>query len=309
MNIKTLTVTLETVTPLFLGGANQRGMPELRPPSFRGIIRYWLRATLGGVIGDDNLNGLHQLENVVFGSQKSHSPIHLRLSAHPKNKYLKYKKENILPHKGRGLREAFGAGQKIELTMQQFQDVDEITWNVACTSLSLALTFGGVGLRSRRGYGTLKALKSSDVKLVPLTPTSFDDWIRHIEIVVKNAINSAAHLAQSESIPLAELPNGLSRYPSATRKSLIRLTNLKTDSAMEAVSSFMKIVPDEQCFGSIKPRQGSPLWVRPVEIDHKYGLLFAVLASRFDGCNYGEIDGFLRYAFRGKDIAVKGWNL
>jgi hypothetical protein len=31
-----LTVTLETVTPMFLGGADPRGTPELRVPSVRG---------------------------------------------------------------------------------------------------------------------------------------------------------------------------------------------------------------------------------------------------------------------------------
>ncbi|MGQ9600679.1 MAG: RAMP superfamily CRISPR-associated protein, partial [Anaerolineae bacterium] len=50
-----LTVTLETVTPLFLGGADPRGAPELRAPSFRGATRYWLRAALGGTIGDNDL--------------------------------------------------------------------------------------------------------------------------------------------------------------------------------------------------------------------------------------------------------------
>jgi CRISPR-associated protein Cmr1 len=46
---RTLAVTLETVTPLFLGGADPRGAPELRPPPFRGAMRYWLRAALGGL--------------------------------------------------------------------------------------------------------------------------------------------------------------------------------------------------------------------------------------------------------------------
>src|SRR6266850_1449561 len=66
-----LTVTLETVTPLFLGGAeaqDRNRSPELRPPAFRGALRYWLRAALGGVIGDNNLDGLHRLESAVFGS-------------------------------------------------------------------------------------------------------------------------------------------------------------------------------------------------------------------------------------------------
>ena len=47
---RSLTVTLETVTPPFLGGADPRGAPELRPPAFRGAMRYWLRAALGGLM-------------------------------------------------------------------------------------------------------------------------------------------------------------------------------------------------------------------------------------------------------------------
>ncbi len=39
--MRQLTVTLETVTPMFLGGAEPRGKPELRAPSFRGALRYW----------------------------------------------------------------------------------------------------------------------------------------------------------------------------------------------------------------------------------------------------------------------------
>lgn len=43
--MQNITVKLETVTPLFLGGAEPRDKPpELRPPAFRGAMRYWLRA-------------------------------------------------------------------------------------------------------------------------------------------------------------------------------------------------------------------------------------------------------------------------
>lgn len=38
-----ITFNLETVTPLFLAGANQTEA-ELRPPAFRGALRYWFRA-------------------------------------------------------------------------------------------------------------------------------------------------------------------------------------------------------------------------------------------------------------------------
>ncbi|MEJ5376843.1 MAG: type III-B CRISPR module RAMP protein Cmr1 [bacterium] len=45
-NNRNLIVSLETVTPLFGGGADPRGAPELRSPAFRGSMRYWLRAAL-----------------------------------------------------------------------------------------------------------------------------------------------------------------------------------------------------------------------------------------------------------------------
>jgi CRISPR-associated protein Cmr1 len=57
-NQKKLTVTLETVTPLFLGGAEAQDRnkpPELRPPAFRGALRYWLQAVLGSVAGGRKL--------------------------------------------------------------------------------------------------------------------------------------------------------------------------------------------------------------------------------------------------------------
>ena len=62
-----LELTLQTVTPLLLAGANNQ-MPEIRAPALRGAMRYWWRATLGGVIGDSNLDGLRLLETMVFGS-------------------------------------------------------------------------------------------------------------------------------------------------------------------------------------------------------------------------------------------------
>ncbi len=38
--MRSLSVRVEAVTPMVVGGANPRGRPELRPPSFRGAMRY-----------------------------------------------------------------------------------------------------------------------------------------------------------------------------------------------------------------------------------------------------------------------------
>ncbi|MBI3799814.1 MAG: type III-B CRISPR module RAMP protein Cmr1 [Deltaproteobacteria bacterium] len=311
-NRKTLTVTLETVTPLFLGGAeaqDRNKSPELRPPAFRGALRYWLRAALGGVIGDNNLDGLHRLERVVFGSTDYGSPIHLRLrSLLP----LQSGDEKILPHKEgpqAGRRKAFKAGQKeVELVMHQLRSAEETVWQAACSALNLALTFGGVGLRSRRGYGTLHVRQSSDSTLIPLTPKVLEGWRQHVKGVAEKAVASAHELADTRNVPVVDLPEGPARYPCATRLGLIRLCDMKAASAMVAVMQFMQKVQKTKALGDINPRQASPLWVRPIQLGEQYGLLLTVLASNFNGANYNTVRNFLDEKFAGEDVSVKGWN-
>lgn len=307
-NRRTLTVTLETVTPLFLGGAEPRGEPELRSPAFRGAMRYWLRAAVGGVIGGNNFEGLHELESAVFGSTDSGSPIQIRLHG---NGNPRKSDEKVLPHKeGRQAapRKAFSSGQTVELCLSQFHHGDEATWQAACSALNLTLTFGGIGLRSRRGYGTLRIVRSSDPALVPSLPTTLEGWKQHLQQMTENAVASVRNLARSRNVVLTQLPTGPAGYPCATRLSVIRLCNLEAASAIAAVAQFMQKVPKLQAFGGISPRQASPLWVRPIQLDGQYGLLLTVLASHFNGANYPAVQKFLNENFNGEDISVKGWN-
>lgn len=303
---KTLTVTLETVTPLFLGGAELRSTPELRPPAFRGALRYWLRAALGGVIGDNNLAGLHELESAVFGSTDYGSPIQFRLHGH-----LQESSEKVLPHKeGKQAapRKAFRSDQTVELSLSQFRSDDETVWQAVCSVLNLALTFGGIGLRSRRGYGTLRVVQSSEPVLVFLTPSTLEGWKQHLRQVTEGTATSARKFVQARKVAVTQLPTGPARYPGATQKGLIRLCNLEAASAMAAVTQFMQGVPKSQALGGIKPRQASPLWVRPIQLGEQYGLLLTVLASDFPGADYNTVQSFLDKEFPGEDIRVKGWN-
>jgi len=72
----------DVLTPMFLGGADPQGKPELRAPSVRGALRYWLRALAGGIRwandGCDSENYLakaEQEESNVFGSTDRRSTI------------------------------------------------------------------------------------------------------------------------------------------------------------------------------------------------------------------------------------------
>ena len=66
--MQNITVKLEVVTPLFLGGAEPRGEPELRSPAFRGAMRYWLMAALGASTVDnpEGIKEVQKSESEVF---------------------------------------------------------------------------------------------------------------------------------------------------------------------------------------------------------------------------------------------------
>lgn len=310
--MRELKVTLETVTPLFLGGADPRGTPELRAPSFRGAIRYWLRAALGGAIRDLNLKELHNLEAAVFGSTDRASPVSIRLA--PLGNQLQDKTHKILPHKEgpqAGSRRAFADNQQFQLVMWMPRHAEMAVWRAAVTSLRLALTFGGVGLRSRRGYGTLKVVQSSDPVLMPPMPASLKDWKQYVVQTAEQAAQAVRQLAQSHNVPImAQLPAGPSSFPSANKTCSIHIWKENKPSAMEAVKQLMATIPRNAAFGGIQPRQASPLWVRPIQIENGFSLLFVVLASKLKaGTNYQIIQDFLNEHFSSDTLLAKGWNI
>lgn len=189
---RTMTVTLETVTPLFLGGADPRGEPELRAPSFRGALRYWLRAALGGALGDDPVV-VRKAETAVFGSADPDlggaSPITVRVhrrdlpnaQAYVKDKALPVEKEGrtvyqptgrdylywSMAESGKRERSNYQAPKQfyppetrfhLSLTARPGADRADQAFDLALAALWLLLNLGGVGSRSRRTGGSLSLL-------------------------------------------------------------------------------------------------------------------------------------------------------
>src|SRR5581483_7181180 len=179
-----LTLTLETVTPLFLGGAEPRDKPpELRPPAFRGAMRYWLRAALGGVIGDSNLEELHRLESAVFGAadekvgasaillrlgEQSLNPVsYSTLTQNNKQKkfygrpglaYLLFAARETTKEKERS-----GLVGNFTLHVQKRAGVKDadVFFQEAYVAFWLLINLGGVGSRARRGAGNLRVTNAS----------------------------------------------------------------------------------------------------------------------------------------------------
>ncbi len=164
-------VTLETVTPLFLGGSDPRGEPELRAASFRGALRFWLRALLGGVLGD-RPNEIFKHESEVFGSTDHASPVVVQLS-HQNFLSIGYSqlRQNrpgvaYLFFGARSLgnepeRKAIPSGFQFTCTFRlQAGMRDPEALRAVVAALWLLTHLGGLGMRARKGGGNLQVVST-----------------------------------------------------------------------------------------------------------------------------------------------------
>ena len=153
-----LQVMLKTVTPLFLAGADGR-TPELRPASFRGALRFWLRALLGAHIGGD-LEELRRQESAVFGSTGGASPVVVRIGARAQPR-LAIGDRRPLPHsdKRKFSQPAFAENGHFTLILAPRLGQPGLP-DEGLAALLLMLNLGGVGKRSRRGFGSLQVVKA-----------------------------------------------------------------------------------------------------------------------------------------------------
>ncbi len=196
--------TYQAVTPLFCAGAD-RVRPELRLPSLKGALRFWWRALAWPRYAGD-LTQIRQREDSLFGSAGGgQSRVIMRLEQaiqEPKAcdtgsvltaaaddrepvgagaRYLGYGVMEAFPSEKRGTK----AGQLIRGCLRASF---EFTVQLRCRSLceaELALlrnalvalgTLGGMGAKSRKGYGSLvlRSLQVND-KRCWSAPESLDD--------------------------------------------------------------------------------------------------------------------------------------
>jgi CRISPR-associated protein Cmr1 len=185
MGMTRLEAYFRIVTPLFMGGANPQSA-ELRVPSIKGVLRFWWRALALGRLG--SVESVRAEEARVFGSTKSQSSFKIRLSPPKITTKNRLKRDSVLNYisgevvgegfryLGYGVIEA-GRGKltrqcirypleedgKLELLFRPNAPEDDIR-SVEAALMAMGF-FGGLGSRSRRGYGSfnLVNLKRDDV--------------------------------------------------------------------------------------------------------------------------------------------------
>ncbi len=172
--MREMRLRLETVTPAWIGGAGFQ--PELRPPTLRGCLRFWLRALLGGVTGND-MSLLRTAEAAVFGDPQRASQLVVRMVGSPQCGPATFSDEeypgvcHLFWSVYQRKREAILPGEDFELRIHgrpyelpavdidgQSVDVDR-SFELAASALWLFLFLGGAGARARRGAGTLRVVE------------------------------------------------------------------------------------------------------------------------------------------------------
>ena len=180
--------TYLVTTPMFCGGANPERRAELRLPSFKGALRFWWRALAWRRLGGD-LAAVRKNEAELFGSSDGgQSRVLMGMKGPRRSRIREIEKGAVLTvpggggpvgdgvrYLGYGLMEAFASRHKRtkagELTRPCLETPFDFTVSMTCRDLRggelvslrnalIALgTLGGMGARSRKGFGSL-ALRS-----------------------------------------------------------------------------------------------------------------------------------------------------
>jgi CRISPR-associated protein Cmr1 len=271
-------LNLETVTPMFLRGYDNRTL-ELRPPPFKALFRYWWRT-----VQDCDWKSLQEAEGDLFGSTKGKAPFSIRIPGTTNLNPTQYK---ALPHKPdndrRSIMDAYEGGQSFDLCLITKSESDACL----CKQIAkLGFLLGGVGNRSRRGFGSIRE-----------TSWNFPDVsdLREAILETLNAVAKADRFQinnqfqiNGRSIEIIEskrLTRPHPQYPVIRRIFFGKLTG-DVDNLLKKIgraTSVAKRNNKDNTLGDGRPRMASPIVVRIQMVGSQYIPVVTQLYSIYPG--------------------------
>lgn len=230
----TQTRQYELITPLFGGGVNPAEADEVtvvRGAEVRGQLRFWWRATRGGQFGGD-LDGLDRMkraEDLLWGAAstpKDPRPSQVQVVVKTLNKGTPFESKDRNGH-----RVHIGSPSSIygyaafplndkhsSVVLQGVQFELTITFPKSdAAEVEAALwaweTFGGLGARTRRGFGALRCTHVNGNPNNSFPPTSIpgaEKWIRdklNKHILAESWFPNVPHLSRTMEFRVTQLSN------------------------------------------------------------------------------------------------------
>lgn len=162
--MQTITFQCETITPMFLAGADGT-TPELRAPSIKGALRFWWRAMNGHLQLEDTkdnngkviIKGMRTIEGEIFGDTSQRSKVIIICEQKEFEVVNQYK---MIAHKS-GATKSFKLDEQLNITFKLIKNIDLgngqlFNFEKLKALFEIVCYLGGIGKRSRRGNGCLK---------------------------------------------------------------------------------------------------------------------------------------------------------
>jgi CRISPR-associated protein Cmr1 len=319
----TLEADFRIVTPMFIGGASQK--PEgVRPPSVKGALRFWWRALNwakcleheGRVV--PALKLLHRREADLFGSaarekEGGQASILLEVNQHeqrPSEKswpakktgsaYLAFglmetgstQKNNYQPH-----REALPEGVEFTVTIGIRRPVSGLvdTRQSIVEALETWSLFGGLGSRSRRGFGSV-TLQRLDGQDRPLDREKYEDMVKSVLRKTRGANPSPPLSAFTEGTRFSILTNAESARDAHGKAGQLYENHRGLPSSLRGKVKIPFGLPLQGI--DSKRRRASPLFFHVHELadgSHVAGALFlpAFFHAEYPSVSYKDVERFV----------------
>ncbi len=276
--MKQIVFQLETLTPMFMSGADQ-GKFELRPSSFKGLLRFWWRA----MQEERNIECLIQKEAKLFGGtqeRQGKSPVRLRFVGADLKNLNHAHRCYLLPHKSsvevRALKPQQTFTCLLDFSPPAYQ-------NTTCSALKLAVLAGGFGKRSRRGFGAL-AYRTFQ------TTEEFSDEILQVSSTLSASYPLTVQPGQRHCMTFERtISTKTPEYPRIMRIALGTNGKAHYDTLLEKIGKATHKHRDNS-LGNGKPRMASPVIVSIVKIGTLYHPIITTVTSHFPKGAYPRYD-------------------
>lgn len=261
--MQSVKIRLELITPMFMAGADSK-TPELRAPSIKGMMRFWWRA----IKAESNLDELREEEAKIFGSSNEKigkSPFSIRIDA---MNQLTSNKFSPVPHSNKTFTFwGYKPNQIFSIILSSRNDI-AIYHNI----LKVALLLGGVGKRSRRGFGSLNC-----------TNWNFTD-IKELSQFVLDRLNSLCDDFKMDNSKIKRESTHSADYP-FIKEITFGKSEKDTNILLKKIGQASHNHKDN-ALGSAKPRMASPVYVSVAKVNNNYLPLITTLNSAFPPNNY-----------------------
>ncbi|MEM6284770.1 MAG: type III-B CRISPR module RAMP protein Cmr1 [Chloroflexota bacterium] len=288
-----LTLTVTNLTPLLTHGADG-DTPELRAPSVRGVLRYWLRTALGAKIGNRE-NVLHDEESRYLGSTGQSSAVSVRVISRGMDANTSGELR-VLPERMRQTGFDPEGEFRIVLTTHPLADWQVLVNSPLLAGLYLMLNLGGLGKRSRRGSGNLHVLNAKlsqvadpgnvvdGLAFTPADGAALAAYLRDMLAEVHRLVPVEFH----------DFPTYPTLVPGHARVLVGERPTYTADEALDVLwRTSGPYHHDGGVFGDIRPRRSSAIHMRVNRSEDGYHPVVTVMRSGERSGNWARMKDFM----------------